>query len=48
MVLDGDACDEYAADGTVHILSLHRRRGSGWFDLDQIRTYAQPSTRALR
>ena len=48
MVLDGDACDEYAADGTVHILSIHRRRGSGWFDLDQVRTDAQPSTSVLR
>jgi hypothetical protein len=48
MVLDGDACDEYAADGTVHILSLHRRRGGGWFDLDQVRTDAQSSTPALR
>jgi hypothetical protein len=48
MVLDGDACGEYAVDGTVHILSIHRRRGSGWFDLDQVRPDAQPSTRALR
>lgn len=43
MVLDGDACDEFAADGTVHILWLTRRRGSGWFDFDQVSTDAQSS-----
>jgi len=36
LVLDGDGCDEYAKDKTVHIIWLHRKSGDGWFDLDQV------------
>jgi hypothetical protein len=40
MVLDGRGCDEYAADGTVNIIWLSRKKGDGWFDLDHARTEA--------
>jgi hypothetical protein len=44
LVLDGAGCDEYAANATVHILWLARRRGDGWFDFDQVRTLSQSAS----
>jgi hypothetical protein len=43
LVLDGDRCGDYAANGTVNILWLARKKGDGWFDLDHVRTDASPS-----
>ena len=41
LVLDGEACNEYLANGTVRILSFSRKGASGWFDLDQVRSGAR-------
>ncbi|HVN28579.1 MAG TPA: hypothetical protein VMT64_08845, partial [Candidatus Binataceae bacterium] len=36
LLLDAGACSEFAFDGTLHIIWMHRKRGEGWFDFDEV------------
>ena len=36
LLLDREGCREFADDGTLHIIWMHRKSGSGWFDFSQV------------